>query len=160
MLVPLDGSNPTDRAVAAIIELAHSRHAQVLLVRVVEPAPSDRTRGSRYTLVNRMAARMTEALESMAPIAAQLRARGLYVVSHVRQGVPAPEMLAAAREANVDFVAMTTHGPDGAGTLVDPVAESALRRAGVPVVIVPAAGRMLEVRPVRDGKLEVRADVA
>jgi len=101
----IDCSRPADSVVSAILRMADSRHADVLLVRVVEPIPPDAVESSRHRVVNSVAARMREARESMTPIAARLRARGLRVMTHVRRGAPVPEILAAAREAEVDFIA-------------------------------------------------------
>jgi nucleotide-binding universal stress UspA family protein len=55
----------------------------------------------------------------------------------VRRGEPAGEILAAAREAKADLIAMTTHGRSGFGRLLfGSVAEAVLRQSEVPVFLM------------------------
>ena len=56
----IDCSRPADSVVSAILRMADSRHADVLLVRVVEPIPPDAVESSRHRLVNSVAARPPE----------------------------------------------------------------------------------------------------
>ena len=55
----------------------------------------------------------------------------------VRRGEPAEEILAGAREAGADLIAMTTHGRSGLGRLLfGSGAEAVLRQSEVPVFLM------------------------
>jgi nucleotide-binding universal stress UspA family protein len=81
-------------------------------------------------------------------IASELVAAGYEVLTEVRFGDAAEEIVAAAGALRADLVAMATHGRSGVSRLLlGSVAEAALRRLQVPVLLVrvdtalPAAGR-------------------
>ena len=60
--------------------------------------------------------------------------------SLLRAGAPADEILAVAKERNVDLIVMGTHGRKGfAHALLGSIAEKVLRRADLPVLTVHAA---------------------
>lgn len=152
VLVPYDGSRVPDGVVSAILRIAGARQVEALLVRVVEPAPVDTVVGARHTAVKSAATRMEEARESMTRSAARLRAHGLRVTTHVRRGSPAPEILAAAREADVDFIAMAAQGRDASGRgSSDTLAGAVCRGADVPVLLVPSARRRRGAGTGQDG---------
>ena len=55
----------------------------------------------------------------------------------VRRGEPTAEILAGARAADADLIAMTTHGRSGLGRLLfGSVAEAVLRQADIPVFLM------------------------
>ena len=71
------------------------------------------------------------------PLAERVREAGLRCEVVVRPGLPADEILAFARERQVDRIVMGTHSPGPIGKLlVGSVAEAVLRTAGAPVYIV------------------------
>lgn len=154
VLVPLDGSRVANSVVTAILKIAGP--VEVALLRVVQPTLPAAVEGARHLSVRRLFARVNETREFRARIGlyrigAYLRGRGLQVKMHVRRGAPAPEILAAARDAEVDFIAMPTHSRDGLGPRpVDSVAEAVLRGATVPVLMVPPAERKVESRTMGD----------
>lgn len=68
---------------------------------------------------------------------AQLRDAGYAVSVSVRFGDPAEEIIAYARDNDIDLVAMATHGRTGLRhLLMGSVAEQVLRRLAVPVMLV------------------------
>lgn len=78
-----------------------------------------------------------DATEYLAPLAAELRGRGVRTNTAVRHGDAATEILAAAVEAGADVIAMTTHGRGGLRRLLlGSVAEAVLRRAVGPVILM------------------------
>ena len=84
-----------------------------------------------------MAARLKEAREYLASVAADLRGRGVRVTTDARHGDPVTELVAAARETGADLIAMTTHGRSGLGRLLfGSVAEAVLRQAEIPVLMM------------------------
>ena len=69
----------------------------------------------------------------------------------MRSGAPAQEIVAAAREAGADLIAMSTHGRGGLGRLIfGSVAEAVLREAEIPVLLM----RTTEAEVARRGRRE------
>lgn len=76
-------------------------------------------------------------MQRLEPLAERARAAGLRCDVAVRPGLPADQILAYAREREVDRVIMGTHSPGPIGKLlVGSVAEAVLRTSNVPVFIV------------------------
>jgi len=95
-------------------------------------------------------ARRTDAEEYLAPIAIDLRNKGVRVESRVRRGNPADAIVAAARESGADLIAMSTHGRGGLGRLVfGSVAQAVLRQVDMPVFLMRATETQVAGRAVR-----------
>ncbi len=74
---------------------------------------------------------------ALAPLARRARAAGVHCRVLVRQGNISDEILEAARETGAGRIVIGTHAPGHIGKLlIGSVAESVLRRAPVPVLIV------------------------
>lgn len=138
VLVPLDGSPVAEAIVPFVSRIARPLGLEIALVRAVPRIPPQVYEGSRVVLD------ITERLNQEADaylrtIADRLSASGFRVLTAVRVGDPAAEILAAARECEADLIAMTTHGRGALGRLLfGSVAEAVLRQAPVPVFIVRA----------------------
>jgi nucleotide-binding universal stress UspA family protein len=92
------------------------------------------TSGVRY--YDYAAAARTE-MQRLEPLANRARAAGLRCEIVVRPGLAADQILAYARERDVDRIVMGTHSPGPIGKLlVGSVAEAVLRTSTVPVFIV------------------------
>jgi nucleotide-binding universal stress UspA family protein len=136
-IVPLDGSMVAEGIIPFILEIAGPLDMEVVLLRVVVPVPPSVIEGARYVEVEDPEKRRLEAQEYLAPIAVELRAKAVRVQTMVRRGEPAQEILAGAREAGADLIAMTTHGRSGLGRLLfGSVAEAVLRQSEVPVFLM------------------------
>ena len=136
-LVPLDGSMVAEGIIPFILEIAGPLDMEVVLLRVVVPIPPSVIEGSRHVEVEDVEKRRQEAEEYLAPIGAELRAKGVRVRTQVRRGEPIAEILAGARVAGADLIAMTTHGRSGLGRLLfGSVAEAVLRQSEVPVFLM------------------------
>jgi nucleotide-binding universal stress UspA family protein len=137
VLVPLDGSRLAEGILPFILPIAVPLDLELVLVRVVQPIVSQAIEGTRHAVVDDTAARLKEAREYLAPVAANLRGRGVRVTIDARHGQPATELVAAAREAGADLIAMTTHDRGGFGRLLfGSVAEAVLRQAKIPVLMM------------------------
>jgi nucleotide-binding universal stress UspA family protein len=138
VLVPLDGSPLAEGMLRFIVDIAGPLDLEVVLLRVIRPIPPQATEGSRVIVVEDVVGRMQNAREYLAPLAEQLRRKGIRVQTEVRHGQPiVDEILAGAREADADLIAMTTHGRSGLGRLLfGSVAEAVLRQADVPVFLM------------------------
>jgi nucleotide-binding universal stress UspA family protein len=149
-LVPLDGSAVAEAIIPFILEIAGPLDMEVVLVRVVQPVPPTVIEGSRTVLLDDVEARHADAVEYLAPIAVELRDKGVRVQTRVRRGQPAEEIVAAAREAGADLVAMTTHGRSGLGRLMfGSVAERVLRESDMPVFLLRATEAQVAARLAR-----------
>ena len=146
VLVPLDGSRLAEGILPFILQIARPLDLQVVLVYVVRPIAPQAIEGTRHFTVDDVAARLREAREYLAPVAAKLRKGGVQVTADVRHGEPVAEIVAAARETKAGLIAMTTHGRSGFGRLLfGSVAEAVLRQAEIPVLMMRLTERRARV---------------
>lgn len=137
LLVPLDGSRLAEGILPFILQVAHPLALEVVLVYVVTPIAPPAIEGMTHFTVYDVEARMNEAREYLAPVAADLRRQGVRVTSDVRHGEPVAEIVTVARDSQADIIAMTTHGRSGFSRfLLGSVAEAVLRQAEVPVLMM------------------------
>jgi len=150
-IVPLDGSPVAETILPFILEIAGPLDMEVILLRVVQPVPPVVIEGSRHVVVEDVEARQTDAQEYLASLAVELRNRGARVETSVRRGDPPDEIIAGARAAGADLIAMSTHGRSGLGRLVfGSVAEAVLRQAGIPVFLLRATEADVRKRAARE----------
>jgi nucleotide-binding universal stress UspA family protein len=152
ILVPLDGSELSEAALASAAGLAQRFRSEVILLRAVhsltelvaqtiprEAMPSAPMTGD---LGVEVASGQHEAEEHAAEryferLSASLRGQGLNVRSEIREGQPASVILDAVDEFKVDLIAMSTHGRGGLGRLINgSVADEIMRRTRVPLLLV------------------------
>jgi nucleotide-binding universal stress UspA family protein len=143
IVVPLDGSELAEAAMAHAETLARATGAPMHLVRVVDTPPLMRVSGvglgieqaalsAALTRIEAEEAAATEYLEAMRQ---QLVARGQVTTTAVVTGEVVPELLGAVRPR--DLLVMTTHGRTGlARWFFGSVAEAVIRRSPVPVLLV------------------------
>ena len=143
VVVGLDGSPHASRVVAHLARW--SGRGRALVVRVVEPgrvpslAPAPASvRAAVAGLVRAdMAARVRAARREVEAAVTRLRRAGWRARGTVRIGVPLPELLRTVREERAGMLALGARGAGGAARfLVGSVADGALKRAPVPVLIV------------------------
>lgn len=140
VLVPLDGSMVAEGILPFIMEIAGPLDMQVVLLRVLVPVPPMAVEGTNRVTIENVEKRRAEAEEYLAPVAAELRVKGVRATTEVRRGEPVAEILEGARDAEADLIAMTTHGRSGLGRLLfGSVAEAVLRQAEIPVFLMRLA---------------------
>jgi nucleotide-binding universal stress UspA family protein len=126
VVVPLDGSPASERALAPAIALTRALDSAIHLVSVVEPedvVDTDVNDGSTAMHL----ARNAQEIETL----------GLAVSYEQRSGEPASELLSAVSPG--DLLVITTHGRGAARRWqIGGVAEKLLRQATAPVVLVRA----------------------
>lgn len=150
-LVPLDGSSVAEAIIPFILDIAGPLDMEVVLLRVVEPIAPMVVEGSRHVELEDVKARRTDAEEYLAPIAVELRNKGVRVESRVRRGNPTEEIVAAARETGADLVAMSTHGRGGLGRLIfGSVAQAVLGHVEMPVLLMRATEAQVARRVARE----------
>lgn len=161
VLIPLDGSVWSREILPHVCRLLPPQHHALILLRVDEepagvtgapPRPMaiggqlvsqfETARDAEWN-AHPIYASQTLASERAA-IAAQmlvdasyLREAGYKVMTEVRFGDPAREIVSLAERAKVDLIAMATHGRSALGRLaLGSVAEEVVRRAPVPVMLM------------------------
>ena len=136
-IVPLDGSIVAEGIIPLILEIAGPLDMEVVLLRVVVPIPPSVIEGSRHVELDDVEKRRLEAEEYLTPITTNLRAKGIRVTTQVRRGEATAEILAGAKAAGADLIAMTTHGRSGLGRLLfGSIAEAVLRQSDIPVFLM------------------------
>ena len=150
-LVPLDGSPVAEAIIPFILEIAGPLDMAVRLLRVVEPVRPMVVEGAGPLIVDDPVARKREAEEYLAPIAAELRDRGVDAAWEVRHGAAAAVIVDAAKSRGADLIAMSTHGRSGLGRLLfGSVAEQVLRHADVPVFLMRQTEAHVAARAVQE----------
>lgn len=129
ILLPVDGSDLAELAVAPSLEVADLFECRVLLLRVVEPRKNaDESH------------EIEEARHHLQGIGREFERKGVQTHTMVEKGDPVQEILKTLRFHQADLVVMTTHGRSGLSRLVTgSVTEQVLRRATVPLLVVRAA---------------------
>ena len=143
ILVTLDGSDLSERALQPAFELAKKFEAQVTLLRVISVESmvlATAGSGPQYLQLNDMLEERERA-ESQAylhAIQADWRATGVAVVTRVTVG-PAPAMIVqAAEQCSAELIVMSTHGRSGLNRLLyGSVAEAVLRGSQLPLLLIP-----------------------
>jgi nucleotide-binding universal stress UspA family protein len=134
ILVPLDGSAFAERALPYATTLARAAHARLLLLRAVlaHPLPGTDPAHAQLTAVQHAEAALTA-------VAERLRRDGLPVDTAVYYDEAATAIADAAHYRHADLIVMSTHGRTGLGRwLYGSVADRVLRRAEVPLLLIPA----------------------
>jgi nucleotide-binding universal stress UspA family protein len=140
ILVPTDGSDEVDRALAHAAELAATHDAELVAVYVVNTAsygglPMET---SIEGITQVLETEGESALSRVREIAAD---RDVPVDGHLVQGTPSREIVATAEGEGCDLVVMGTHGRGGLNRLLlGSVAERVVRRSPVPVLTVRVGG--------------------
>jgi nucleotide-binding universal stress UspA family protein len=123
ILVPLDGSTLAERALPYAGALARATGGQLALVGAALPSRETTEQGKTQ----------------LEQVAGRLRASGLAAFAHVYVAPADEAILDASRQEHAGFIVMSTHGRFGLDRwLYGSVADAVLRRADVPVLVVPA----------------------
>ena len=110
ILLPLDGSALAERAIDPVEIMASASGAEVLLLRIV-PAPLGKApEAGQAEETKAFTESVTRAKAYLEKVAARLAGKSVKSRILVPCGEPYAEILRAAHNENVDFIAMTTHG--------------------------------------------------
>lgn len=141
ILVPLDGSEVAEAAIAPALELAQAGSSLLILMRaaVARTLPGTDAIDAQILAVR-------EAEEYLAGVKERLEKNGVgRVESHVWYGPPAPAIVEAAKAQKADVIVMSSHGRSGIGRIIfGSVAESVLRGTHVPIFLVRPSGAPVE----------------
>ncbi|MEO8377799.1 MAG: universal stress protein [Candidatus Sumerlaeota bacterium] len=137
ILVPTDFSEPSQNALRYALRFAKEFGAQLTLLHVVEKtaigAGRDIPGHMGYTDEQK-----TIAEKNLRALTASSEAAGaIKIASTLREGVPADEILAAAKDLDTDLIVIGTHGYKGwKRLLLGSAAQKVVRDAPCPVFIV------------------------
>ena len=138
LLVALDGSPLAARAVDTAVSLARDLQAQLAFVYVIDlgtgPSPEGGLPPGAVLAEIRQDARSTlDAAVAHAPSDPP-------AWSFLKEGKPATEIVAAAKEWGADLILIGTHGRAGIGRVVlGSVAQAVLHQAPCPVLMIKSA---------------------
>lgn len=137
MLVPLDGSPLAETALDVAGEVADARKAELIVLRVVEPADGFAALGTSYLPAASQGV-LDEARLYLDGISTSPGMAGRIATARVEAGDPAAKIASVAQEEDVDLIVMATHGAGGLRRLtMGSIATAVLHRASTPLLLVP-----------------------
>jgi len=152
ILVPLDGSALSEKALAMAQNLASTSDTSIHLMQVISLRPElDARRGSggesitilemeqdaARQLIEIRTARGKKYLEG---IAVQLQQAGIHVTTVMREGAADEHIVEYAKEQDIDLIVMSTHGRSGFKRFfVGSVTDRVIRTGETPVLVLPAS---------------------
>jgi nucleotide-binding universal stress UspA family protein len=156
ILVPLDGSVLSERAIPHARKIASDKGSEIVLVRAVANPLTRLPESGIPDESAFMESLLEDSRRYLAEIAGSMNASGLKVRCEVREGEPEDVILAVAREEDADLIVMGTHGRSGISLLImGSVAEKVMHATSRPVLFVkPEREARAEAVPV-----ETRASV-
>ena len=139
ILVPLDGSALSERALPIAVTLAQKFESEVILLRVLEMAGP--TLANHYPenlwLVEAMQYAYREAQSYLDAKEAELVSQGLHVRTLVREQAAAEEILLVATDEQVDLIVISSHGQGGPAPWTSgSVADKVMQHSRCPVLLV------------------------
>lgn len=137
IIVPLDTSDVSARALDAATKLAGSFDARITLLIVLDTAVRN---GLREAAESESVMIEREAESYLGAIAEGMRRSGMSVTMTVVDGLdPAAAISEASESENADLIVMCTHGRTGAERwLLGSVTDRVIRSSTVPVYVIPA----------------------
>jgi len=142
ILVAVDGSRESQRALDHAVELARDEHARLTLVTVVAPVTLSQV--SALTSV----ACVRDAYAKVLHNARDAVPDDVGVTTMLLEGNPAREIVRLARTGRYDLVVMGTHGRSRlAGALLGSVSREVLHCAQTPVLLMPCPKHVPRTAP-------------
>ena len=140
ILCPTDFSPVSANAETYAAALAKYYGARLSLVHIDPPMPVMAPYGEIPVDIRLFDEQRRQAEQDLAAAGARARAGGITVDTSLVGGYPGREVLALAREQDVDLIVLGSHGRGGLEhLLLGSVAEKVLRKAPCPVMVVPSA---------------------
>jgi nucleotide-binding universal stress UspA family protein len=148
IVVPLDGSETANRAFEVALNLAKAEGARLAVCSVVDPVLIAGTTPPSPAADLVLADMERESRDVVDAAVERAKRAGLQASGAMRLGVPFEEILAYAKAEKADAIVMGTHGRSGLRRLfIGSVAESVLRKAFCPVIVVRGTVPLPEGQP-------------
>jgi len=141
ILVPLDGSEMAEAAIAPALEMAQAGSSLLILMRAADARTLPGT-----DVIDAQVRAVREAEDYLTGVQEKLHKVGVgRIETHVWYGPAAPAVVEAAKVQKVDLIVMSTHGRSGLGRIIfGSVAESVLRGTRVPILLIRPSGAPVE----------------
>jgi nucleotide-binding universal stress UspA family protein len=145
ILVPLDGSETSEQALAYARLVAGPLVAKVQLVRVYSTPPAELSEPSRGIYLDQVSETSRNLAEDyLREKAGQLSEAGLSVVTSVLEGDAATVIVDEAEKQPETLIVMSTHGRSGITRwTMGSVTDKVLRASGYPILIIPSTETVL-----------------
>ena len=139
ILVPLDGSSLSEKALDPAVEMAGKEDTEIILLEAVQDSLAA-VPEARYLVPPKEIYRSAVvSMKYLREIAARMRTEGVRVRWHVLEGDPTSAILSYAHHEDVDVIVMSTHGRSGLTRMVmGSVAAKVSITTHRPVVLVKA----------------------
>lgn len=155
ILVPLDGSRVSGQALSYAVDIAKRYQSELIIVRVVSPATVVPSSTATEIGIDPAAARIavqSARIQDRANVERirrylrqklrNLSAKGVEGTYHVAVGEPGKSIVWHSAEAKADLIVMMTSGKGGLKrAILGSVADEVVRKAGVPVLLLPKQRR-------------------
>lgn len=136
ILVPVDGSANSDRAVAYALRLAQAMTGIEIHLLTVQP-PVTGVAGTLVGSATLKGYHRDEGMKSLASALALCAKAGVTHKDHISVGQPGPTIAAFAKELGCDLIVMGTRGLGATlGLLMGSVATDVIKHAAMPVTLV------------------------
>lgn len=113
ILVPLDGSPLSEKALEHAAELAQGTDAEIILLEAVQDSLAAVPEARYRVPVRQVYSGALRGIKYLEEVAARMRREGWKVRCDVLEGDPREAILAFARREKVDLIVMSTHGHAG-----------------------------------------------
>lgn len=137
ILVPLDGSPCSERALPVAAQIARATHGTIVLARAI-PSTIEAAwyaMGSAPLMEEAMDAELEEAEEYLTGVAQASMFAGIKITKQILTDRPASSILDAARELHADLIVMCSHGTTGFKRwMAGSVTQEVMRSSAVPVL--------------------------
>ncbi len=139
ILVPVDGSGWSQRAIPHAIDIARSNGSELILLHVFQPPASEYgdqlTLASQDEQIDQVRAQMKQYLTGLA---GELRGEDVPVSIQMLEGPGVASLIGDyIKSQNIDLVVMSTHGRTGLAKLfMGSIANEVMQNANVPVLLV------------------------
>lgn len=156
ILVPLDGSRYSGRAIKYAVDMAKHYSAEIILVHIVKPATPMIAANGIAPVENPVSTRIatqaaliedknntSKARRYLSRKAREIKSQELGASYIVLVGEPGRSIMRFAKKEKIDLIIMTTHGKGGIKrAILGSVTDDVTRHSGTPILVVnPHANR-------------------
>jgi len=137
LLVPVDFTETSDRALGYAIELARKFEASITLMHAYQIPVYGFPEGAYIAAADVATQLSTAAQQRLDMLVKGNKTAGIEITAILRDGVPWEEIGTVASEVHADLIVIGTHGRRGlARALLGSVAENVIRTSRLPVLVI------------------------
>ena len=137
ILVPVDFSDTSNKALPYAVALAEDMGAKITLLHVIEPVFVGTEPGLTYVPQEDVMAEAKPDREQLQKLAGRFIPKNLFDKALIREGTPYHEIINAAKSIKAGLIVITPHGRTGLShILMGSTAEHVVRHASCPVLTV------------------------